>query len=408
MKNSKLSGVAWVSLSKISGLARDFLIIALLGFGVESDSIFLNMTLIMLIQLVAYRGNIDSMGRFYVLLAFVLNMMSRPKNLMYLTLITYALLAIYFCFFEGSISSVFGSYLVQFLVVSPSVFILGVLSAHTVLRGQPQAFVKLTAVQNIALITSFCAFYYFFESKAYLPVAWAISYSFALYFSYMNTKNDEYQELPADSIELGDEAVFFAFFSPILMYTIIFVERLFYSEAQGTVGLIKLLETGTMSIIFLLEVLFLNEVLSIVKEKNLSIRSSADLIFRQFKLALPIGVAILSFGVLALIGMNRLDLLPLDEADGLKKHFDVLCLIYIAYFCCVIFRDYLEKIIFIAGFGSRIFYSNIIALVATLLVNYFFLEYAPVSVAVISACILLWKSIYLGIVAKNIIREEKL
>jgi len=387
---------ALVGYTKASGILRDAIIILLLGIGGSSDSLFLAMTFLMLFQLVAYQGTVNLFGKSKSVNTFV--SIVRSRKWIIASLLMGVLIV--FAFSKASdfrieeIESLYFFKLFCYLV--PFSIFIGIYAAGAVLDGDKNAHVLVTSIQNTTLIITILAFY-FTKSMDFLFVSWILSHLFVFIFIPTRQNSEVDGELNISKREF--RAVTYSYFSPFLMFTIILSERFFYADIEGSLGLIKILESGAMALVFLLEVLFLNKAIHKIKISNDN--NAMEILFESFKLAFPVGLILMTLFSLAVVLVFELGFLSFGESSSLDEYLLLFCGLYTVYFVFVMFRDYLEKLFYADGRAHYNLLTNVFVLASTLIFNFLFLGFRPISVLGISVALLLSKLIILFFLYKK-------
>ncbi|KXJ57183.1 MAG: hypothetical protein AXW17_13155 [Colwellia sp. Phe_37] len=199
----------------------------------------------------------------------------------------------------------------------------------------------------------------------------------------------------------------YAFLSPVLMFSIVMLERFFYSNVEGSLGLIKLLETAAMSVSFLLEVLFMNKFIAQLGAANYKPEKIMSLLKSQFLKAAFLGIILMSIITLSIIGLFEYGAFPFKISAELNEYFLALSFLYLVYFLVVICRDYIERFYFSINKPKPVVSANFVLLMLTLLFNWLFLAYAPISIAVISILLMGFKVAYLVLGAKTYVNNSE-
>lgn len=388
---NKIKSIAFVGYTKVSGLLRDILLVLLLGLSTISDSIFFGMTFIMFFQLIAYQGNINILGKNYKFKA-ACEYLFKNKMTILLLMFAYALFLI--AVFDYSIEkglSPLTSNLICFVFMSPFAVLAGLIASFGVLKGNLNSHVILTSVQNTAVIISILLIFNFISSE-YIFLAWFAG--FFCVFSLVNIIYDSAKELEMP-VHKKKYSTILSFASPALMFLIILSERFFYTNVEGSLGLIKLLESGAMSITFLLEILFMNSVISKLSMSGHDVNTTYNLFRIQFKKALPVGLLLMLLYVSLLVVLFLNNDLPFEISATIKQYFILLAVLYCVYFLVVLCRDYVERFLFSVNEPKIVTKSNAIILIATLAVNSLLIEFIPISIMITSLILMFFKVIYL-------------
>lgn len=390
----KLTDASWAFYSKLTGLFRDLLIVFYLGLTESSDALFLGMTFIMFFQLVSYKGNINALGKINTAKKLC-DVIAQHHRSFTIGSATYVLALIpVFHHIQAIEVQLFIKTGIIFFLLSPFAIVLGLLASFGVLYGNSKAQVIIISIQNTALIASFVSINLMGFDK-YSFLAWGISFVAVLLFLPMayHVENDE---VTTETIRRkGDESLLYEFASPSLMFAIVFAERFFYANVEGSLGLIKLLETGAMSVIFLIEVLFVNSILTKLRQGLGDAKKVYSELSNSIRKALFFGMGIMSTAIIIIIILYKNGFLPLKIPSSLDKYFVVLCVTYIVYFSLALSRDYLERFLFAVGSPKIILRLNILALFTTITLNWLFMKYAPLSIIAISVTLLSIRVLFL-------------
>jgi hypothetical protein len=180
------------------------------------------------------------------------------------------------------------------------------------------------------------------------------------------------------------------------MFSIVLTERWFYSGVEGSVGLIKVLETGAMAVIFLMEVAFLNPVLARIAQDNG--RETIDkrgALLSVFKKVFPLGSVLMAGFIVVFTVLKQYSLLPFEISSEVSQFFVMLSVLYFVYFVTAMIRDYVERYYFLQGQPGLVFKANIVILMLTVAVNFLLLNLAPLSIAIVAIVLMAAKDVFL-------------
>lgn len=380
MSTQKIKATSLVVYTKVSGLARDTLIVLLLGLSHLSDAIFFSMTLIMFFQMVAYYGNVNDLGNNRHVRQFTALVFRWRYLVIGLVFVAAFLLIALMRLFQANEVPLLISFLVCFTLMSPLSFMVGLFSSYGVINGNASAHVRLIAIQNTSLIVGFFAIYHLAE-EAYLFLAWLISYLFAFIFAALFYSPDMKK---SRTKAFDRNTLLYAYMSPVLMLSIGLVERFFYAHVEGSLGLIKLLGSGAISINFLLGVLFMNVVISKLSDVHHDKREVWHLLKVHFFKAVPVGIAFMSAFVLTLSLLFYFDMLPFEVSEAVGQYFILLNALYLLFFVCMISRDYIERFFFATDSAHVIALTNLFVVVLTIGLNWLCFDWMPISIVAIS------------------------
>lgn len=403
MLAQNIKSVSWVAYSKVSGVVRDVLIIFLFGLGQESDAIFFSMTFIMLFQLVAYIGNVNVLGKHPICLKLYRVFRVNRKLVIAFMLITGALLIKVMVIMDDYEVSLFKSYVICSIFVVPQAIMVGIFASRDVINGDSRAHVRITSIQNTSVIVLIMLMHSFFEVR-YLFLAWVVSY-FIVYLFIAFTK--EKKDVGIKLNKGCERSIWHAFLSPVLMFSIILMERFFYSHIEGSLGLMKLLESGAMAVNFLLEVVFMNNVIAQLNASKPKPSEIILLLKSRLLKALPMGVIMMAGFTMILILLHRYEIIPVKISGQLEDYFVMLNILYVFYFMVVVCRDYIERLYFSINEASHVLWMNLLILFLTLVLNWLFLEFEPISIALISILLMAFKVLYLAGMSNKVINRSE-
>ena len=178
------------------------------------------------------------------------------------------------------------------------------------------------------------------------------------------------------------------------------IERVFYSEIEGALAFIKILETLATSVIFVCQILVYNRVLAgfdkyIREQGKLSTVDSYRLLRRSFVYSILLGVL---FYFLSLIGLRLGHISFFSHIvipDVVNELMLFLALGYGVYMVNFILREHVERLLILTGEVAKIVYSSIVMVVLTVVLNLVFIDYVPISILMISVALLFFRSMYL-------------
>ncbi len=387
-----INSTAIVAYSKASGLFRDMVIVFMFGLSEISDALFFCMTFIMLFQLASYQGNVNILGNHKKLYGFYRWISRKRIFVSTLCLFCAALSGIFFKPLMTFGVSLLNSYLICFLLLIPFSFAIGIIASFKMLEGDRNYPVVVVSIQN-TIVLFFSAIFYFRLDHQYIFLVWFLGCTGVFLClkppEPLNAKNVE-------NITIRSSELVYSFLSPVVMFSIVLSERWFYSSVEGSVGLIKVLETGAMAVIFLLEVAFLNPVLArIAQDKELKTIDKRKAMLTVFKKVFPFGAALMAGFIIVITVFKNHSLLPFDISSEVSQFFIVLSALYFIYFVTAIIRDYVERYYFLCGQPSLVFTSNIFVLMLTLIINFMLLGMAPLSIAVVAIILMASKDVFL-------------
>ena len=389
-----VNSIFLVAYTKLSGLLRDLLIVMLLGLTSTSDAIFFGMSLLMLFQLAMYHGNVNVLGEVPILSRLLNFVLKKRKAIAFLYLLIVVLAGQLFYWLVDSGLDLFDSYLICFLLLVPLSMVMGLVASYGVLQGNKGSHVEITSIQNTVTIISALIFFFLFDEKLVF-LSWFFGHiAVVLSLGFIADRASVVDEAERQ----GRKIVISSFLSPALMLLIVLIERAFYSNVEGSIGLIKLLETGALSIMFLMEVLFLNPVLSrFSREKNTDSykKNVKNALLVTLKKVMPFGLILMFFFLIFFACLHSYSLLPFSISDELDQYVIMLLVLYYFYFMVVVLRDHIERYYFLVFRSDKVLSANIFVLVFMLFLNIYFLGYAPLSIAAISITLMFMKVLYL-------------
>lgn len=393
-----LDSTAIIVYAKASGLLRDMMIVFMFGLSEISDAVFFCMTFIMLFQLASYQGSVNVLGN-HATLFKLYKWISNNKYVISISCFGGAALAsILFSLLINSGYTLLNSYLICFLILVPFSIAIGIIASFKMLEGDRNYHVVAVSIQNTVVLI-FSTIFYLKFSHQYIFLVWFLGCaSVFLYLKPSVILNVETSKDFTDSIS----TLTYSFLSPVVMFSIVLTERWFYSGVEGSVGLIKFLETGAMAVIFLMEVVFLNPVLArIAQDKDWMAIDKRRALMSAFKKVFPLG-SVLMAGFIAVITVSeQYSLLPFDVSKEVSQFFVVLSVLYFVYFVTAMIRDYVERYYFLQGRPSLVFKANVIILMLTIVTNFLLLDMAPLSIAIVAIALMTAKDIFLIVNAYN-------
>lgn len=388
------NSVKWTALAKISGVIRDTTIVALFGLSGKTDAIFIGMTIAMYWQLVAYQGCLSFLvGKTHPEKLFC------PSVSLSLYVGTIFLLAIYFIIlFDWNLFNVSTWYLLH----GPLAAFLGARVAARIIVGDSVALVRATTVQNIVVIGG-VALAFFAGKQEIVLFAWGASLIMAsLATERMQDVSHEKPTLSGFSNAIKLPGVWQSISIPMLAFSIVLVERFFYSTAEGTVAVVKILETLATSLVFISQVFFYNPYLSklngYLKDKNENVgklmrNGLIQSIRRSLILSVPIYLlGLLFFVILLEILPERFQLPP--DLIGQEWAFGLLYLLFLGVW---LMREHLERFTLLKIGATSVFNSAVMVLIGTLLFNYLAIQQVPYSVLIISVVLSMLRCVYLAL-----------
>ncbi len=387
-----LDSTAIVAYSKVSGLLRDMMIVFMFGLSEISDAVFFCMTFMMLCQLASYQGNVNILGKHARLYGFYKWVSNSRFLLSGLCLIFATIAGVIFGQLMDLGFTLINSYLLCFLILVPFSIAIGIVASFRMLEGDRNYHVVVVSIQNTVVLVAISVFYFKLDHQ-YIFLVWFLGLSAV--FLYLKPV----VALAVESAEhfFGRRSTLtYSFLSPVVLFSIVLTERWFYSGVEGSVGLIKILETGAMAVIFFMEVAFLNPVLArIAKGKDgqpIDKRKALLLVFRK---VFPMGVALMAGFIVLVTVLKQYNLLPFVISSEVGQYFVVLSVLYFVYFVTAMIRDYIERYYFLLSKPGLVFKSNVVILALTVTINCLFQDLAPLSIAVVAIALMAAKDIFL-------------
>lgn len=289
-----------------------------------------------------------------------------------------------------------------FLSLSPLASYLGIVTSILVLKGFSSAQVSTVSLQNTTVLLSLGLFY-IFEDFDVILLGWFLSLAAAaLLFQAFRDKHTTESVNLVNGINNRDASggSIQSLLLPVVIYSTVLVERLFYSNTEGALAFIKFLETIATSIAFICQILFYNKSLAIIHKSLLSsqnhnIQSHYKVLLVSLTKSSFIGLMLYTLSMLALyllwdIITDWIEV-PISIADSIF----LLSLGYAIYLTAWIIRDHVERFVIISGGVNTALTTALLVLLLTAPLNYFFHSFTPISVLIISFTLIMLRNIYL-------------
>ncbi len=398
MMSRLLSVAFWVGYSKVSGLGRDVLLIALLGITAVTDAVFLGMTVAMFFQLTAYQAGINHLlgdsGNRRVIRLF-------EHRAIGITLITANLivLCIYWMLIYrwGVAWSVTGF----FLLLAPLALFVGLGTALCVLEGAVAAQAIVMSIQNTLIIITVGAMF-FFQDTELLVMGWFFALGVSVLLVPFLRKR--WRGLELDAVEKFERSsyvdAYSAFLIPSLGLSVGLIERWFYSNMEGALAFVKILETLVTSIIFVCQVLIYNKVLASLNKRirSLEIMDSSKYVKELLKSFLGSTLlGLLLYVILTVIlKFSQEEFFPEFELPGIMDRTSSFLVVgYGLYMVVWILREHMERLLMLSGMVRPIVIVSILTVILTTVLNYIWKDFLPISVLFISITLALLRSLYM-------------